>query len=149
MKIILNKPVEKLGEAGDIVQVADGYARNYLIPRGLAAPASRGAVRHAERLKAGTEQRARKAREEAESVAQRLAKAPVRISAKVGEEGRLFGSITGTQVAQAIEEQLGEKVDHRHLRLEDPIRSLGAHTVTIHLHPEVDASVTVDVVAGR
>ena len=148
MKIILHKPVASLGEAGEIVQVKDGYARNYLFPRGLAGPATKGAVKHAERVKAQAEERIRKGKEEAESTAARLAKAPVRIQAQAGEDGKLFGSITGQNIAEQIQAQLEETVDHRDIKLDEPIRSLGAHTVKVHLHPEVDASVTVDVVAG-
>jgi large subunit ribosomal protein L9 len=147
MKIILQREVESLGSPGDIVQVADGYARNYLIPRGMAAPATKGAIRHAERLKAGHEERLRRVKSEAEAMAGRLAKAPIRLSAQAGEDGRLFGSITSHQIAEAMADQLRERVDHRRVRLEEPIRSLGAHEVKVHLHPEVDAAVTVDVVA--
>jgi large subunit ribosomal protein L9 len=147
MKIILHKPVDSLGDAGEIVQVADGYARNYLIPRGLAVPATKGAMRHAERVKAQAQERLQKGKDEAEALAARLGKTPVRMQAQAGEEGKLFGSITGQHIAEQVEEQLGEKVDHRDIKLEEPIRSLGAHVVKVHLHPEVDAEVTVDVVA--
>jgi large subunit ribosomal protein L9 len=147
MKIILQKEVDKLGAPGDIVQVADGYARNYLIPRGLASPATKGAVRHAERLKAGHEERLRRAKEEAEALAGRLAKAPIRIAAQAGEDGRLFGSITAQDVAEELARALDQPVDRRRVHLEEPIRSLGAHEARVHLHPEVDATVTVDVVA--
>jgi large subunit ribosomal protein L9 len=148
MKIILHKPVASLGQAGEIVQVKDGYARNYLFPRGLAAPATKGGVKHAERVKAQAEERIRKGKEEVESTAARLARAPVRMQAQAGEDGKLFGSITAQHIAEQVEAQLGEKVDHRDIKLDEPIRSLGAHTVKVHLHPEVDASVTIDVVAG-
>lgn len=148
MRIILQKEVENLGGPGDIVQVADGYARNYLIPRGLAAPATRGAVRHAERLRAGHDERLRRVREGADALAARLAKAPVRLQARAGEEGRLFGSITAQDIADQIAQQLDTRVDRRQIHLDQPIRSLGAHEVTVHLHPEVNATVTVDVVAG-
>jgi len=147
MKIILQKEVDKLGATGDIVQVADGYARNYLIPRGLAAPATKGAVQHSERLKAGHEERLRRAKSEAEALAARLGKAPIRIAAQAGDEGRLFGSITAQDVADHLSRSLEESVDRRRVHLDEPIRSLGAHEVKIHLHPEVDATVTVDVVA--
>jgi large subunit ribosomal protein L9 len=146
MRIILQKEVEKLGQPGDIVQVADGYARNFLIPRGLAAPATKGTVGNAERLRKGSEERERRAKEDAEALGARLSKTPIRISAQAGEDGRLFGSITGHHVAEEIGRQLEAPVDHRRVRLEDPIRSLGVHQVRIHLHPEVDAHVTVDVV---
>lgn len=148
MKIILQKPVESLGEAGEIVQVADGYARNYLFPRGLAAPASKGAMRHAERVRAQGEERQRKGREEAAGLAERLGRTPVRMRAQAGEEGKLFGSITAAHIAEQIQEQLGEKVDHRDVKLDEPIRSLGVHTIKVHLHTEVDATVTVDVVSA-
>jgi large subunit ribosomal protein L9 len=147
MKVILQREVDRLGSPGDIVQVADGYARNYLIPRGMAAPATKGAVRHAERLKTGHEERTRREKTEAEALASRLGKTPVRLAAQAGEDGRLFGSITSHQIADAMVDQLAEKVDHRRVRLEEPIRSLGAHEVKVHLHPEVDASLTVEVVA--
>jgi large subunit ribosomal protein L9 len=147
MKIILQREVEKLGDPGDIVQVADGYARNFLIPRGLAAPATKGAVKHAERLRSGHEERLRRAKAEAEATAARLAKAPLRISAQAGEDGRLFGSITAQDVADELSKTLDEQVDRRRIHLEEPIRSLGAHEVQVHLHPDVDATVTVDVVA--
>lgn len=147
MRIILQKEVEKLGAPGDIVQVADGYARNYLIPRGLAAPATKGAVRHAERLRAGHDERLRRARADAESLAARLTKAPIRLAAQAGEEGRLFGSITAQDVADELSRQVDQPIDRRRVHLDDPIRSLGAHEVKVHLHPEVDATVTVDVVA--
>jgi large subunit ribosomal protein L9 len=147
MKVILQKEVERLGQLGDLVQVADGYARNYLIPRGYAAPATKGALRHAERVKAGSEERIRRQRTEAEALAARLAKAPVRISVQAGEEGRLFGHVTAHHIADALGEQLGERLDHRKIHLDEPIRSVGAHQVRLHLHPEVDATLTVDVVA--
>jgi large subunit ribosomal protein L9 len=147
MKVILQKEVERLGQPGDLVQVADGYARNYLIPRGFAAPATKGALRHAERVKAGHEERLRRHRADAEAVAARLGKAPVRIAVQAGDEGRLFGHVTAHQIAEAMGEQIGEKLDHRKIILEEPIRSVGAHQVRVHLHPEVNATLTVDVVA--
>jgi large subunit ribosomal protein L9 len=148
MKIILQKEVDKLGAPGDIIQVADGYARNYLIPRGLASPATKGAVRHAERLKLGHEERLRRVKDEAEALAARLAKAPIRIAAQAGDDGRLFGSITAQDVADELSRSLEQQVDRRRVHLDEPIRSLGAHQVRVHLHPEVDASVTVDVVGS-
>ncbi len=148
MKIILQKEVANLGMPGEVVQVRDGYARNYLIPRGMAAPVSKGAVQHAERVKAGQEERQQRAKGEAEGLAARLAKMPVRLVAQAGEDGRLFGSITAHHVAEQVTQQLGEEVDHRKIRLQEPIRSLGTHTVSVHLHPEVDATLTLDVV-GR
>lgn len=147
MKVILHKPVDSLGAPGEVVQVADGYARNYLIPRGLAAPATKGALRHAERVRAGHEERVRRQRGEAEALAGRLAKAPVRITAQAGEEGRLFGQVTPHHIVEAMAEQLGERVDHRRIHMAEPIRSVGVHEIEVRLHPEIDAKITVDVVA--
>lgn len=146
MKVILQQQVDRLGEPGDVVQVADGYARNYLIPRRLAAPITKGALRHAERVRAGNDERLRRRRDEAEAIAGRLTKTPVRIAVQAGEEGRLFGQVTSHQIAEAMAEQLGEKIDHRRINLDEPIRSVGAHQVKIHLHPEVNATLTLDVV---
>ena len=101
MKIILQKPIETLGQAGEVVQVADGYARNYLFPRGLAMPATKGALRHAERVKAQHQQRMEQGKAEAQALADRLGKSPVRIEAQAGEEGKLFGSITATSASRS------------------------------------------------
>jgi large subunit ribosomal protein L9 len=146
MKIILQKEVEKLGTPGDVVDVADGYARNYLLPRGMAITASKGAVKHAERLKATHQERVSKAQTEAEAFAAELGAQPVRIAAQAGEEGRLFGSITAERIAEELAAQ-GRTVDRRKIHLDEPIRSIGTHTVSVHLHPEVNAPVTVEVVA--
>ena len=147
MKIILQREVDKLGVPGDLVDVADGYARNYLLPRKIAIPASRGAVRHAESLRRAHESRVDKARVEAQEVAARLSSSPLRVKARAGEDGRLFGSITTSDLAEQIEGQAGLAVDRRDVHLEEPIRSLGVHEVTVHLHPEVNATVTVEVEA--
>jgi large subunit ribosomal protein L9 len=146
MKIILQQPVDKLGAPGDVVDVADGYARNYLIPRGLAMTASKGAVRHAGRLKQTHDKRVQQAVTEANATAERLGTAPLRISSRAGEDGRLFGSITVADVAEAIEKSTGVSIDRKRIHLAEPIRSVGTHEVTVHLHPEVNASVSVEVV---
>ena len=145
MKIILQKEVEKLGTPGDIVTVADGYARNFLVPRGLAIPASKGALRHAESMKRAHGEREAKARQEFEAVAERLSQAKVRVSHRAGEEGKLFGSITAQELAEEIEKQAGEAIDRRAIQLEEPIRSVGSHEIRVRLHPDVTATVTVEV----
>ena len=147
MKVILADDVDKLGRKGDVVSVADGYARNYLVPQGLALFASKGALRQAEQMRRAREEQERKIKEEAAARVGRLGASPVYISARAGEEGRLFGSVTKADVARAIEEQLGEAVDRHLVRLDDPIRELGTHQVDIHLHEEVNAMVTVEVIA--
>ena len=147
MKVILSDDVEKLGHKGDVVTVADGYARNYLIPKGFAMLASKGALKQAELMQKARAERAEKEKEEAAARVATLAASPVYISARAGEEGRLFGSVTKADIARAIEDQLEQEVDRHTIRLEEPIRSLGTHSVEIHLHEEVNALVTVEVVA--
>ncbi|HEX7464759.1 MAG TPA: 50S ribosomal protein L9 [Actinomycetota bacterium] len=145
MKVILQQSVDKLGHPGDLVEVADGYARNYLMPRGLAVRASKGAVKHVESLKRAHAVRVDRAKAEAEGVAQRLAATPVTIRARAGEEGRLFGSVTASEIAEEIERQTGIRVDRHDVYLDEPIRSVGVHEVRVHLFPEVDPIISVEV----
>lgn len=147
MKVILAADVEKLGHKGDVVTVADGYARNFLVPKGLALTASKGALKQAEQMRRAREEETKKAKDAAAAKVATLGASPVYISARAGEEGKLFGSVTNSDVARAIVEQLGEEVDRRQIRLEDPIRTLGSHQIEIHLHEEVNALVTVEVIA--
>ncbi|HEX9716750.1 MAG TPA: 50S ribosomal protein L9 [Actinomycetota bacterium] len=145
MKVILQKPVEKLGVPGDMVDVADGYARNYLMPRGLAVQVSKGGVKHVESLKRAHATRVSQARAEAETEAERLTATPIRVKARVGGEGRLFGSVTAGEVAEEIERQTGIKIDRHDVHLDEPIRSIGVHEVRVHLFAEVDPVVSVEV----
>jgi len=147
VKIILQKEVEKLGVPGDVVTVADGYARNFLVPRGMAIPASKGAVRHAESLRRAHDTRVNKAKAEAEEFATRLAAKPIVVKARAGEDGRLFGSITTADLADEIAAQAGENIDRRDIHLDEPIRSLGTHEVSVRLHPEVNATMSIQVEA--
>jgi large subunit ribosomal protein L9 len=149
MKIILQKSVEKLGHPGDIVEVADGYARNYLVPRGLAVKATRGGMRHIESLKRAHGVRVSAARAEAETEAKRLAGTPITVYARVGEEGRLFGSVTSAEIAAEIERQSGVVVDRHDVHLAEPIRSVGSHEARVHLFQDVDPVVTVLVEPAR
>jgi large subunit ribosomal protein L9 len=148
MKIILQKPVDKLGVPGDVVDVADGYARNYLMPRGLAVKATKGGVKHVDSLKRAHTSRVNVAKAEAEQVAQRLTASPVTVAAHAGEEGKLFGSVTPTDVAAAIESQTGIRVDRHDVHMDEPIRSVGAHEIRVHLFAEVDPVISVEVVAS-
>jgi large subunit ribosomal protein L9 len=145
MKVILQKTVERLGDPGEVADVADGYARNFLIPRGLAVRAEKGTVRHAESLKRAHEARTTAQKGEFETVAARIIQTPVVVTARAGDEGRLFGSVTAADIAEALSEQAGVSVDRRDVHLDDPIRSVGTHEVTVHLYAEVDPVVTVDV----
>jgi large subunit ribosomal protein L9 len=147
VKVILAQDVEDLGLKGDVVAVADGYGRNYLIPKGLALIASKGALRQADLMQKARVEREQKAKEEAAAKVSLLASQPVYISARAGEGGRLFGSVTKSDVARGIEDQLEERVDRHDVLLEDPIRVLGTHQVEVKLHEQVNALVTVEVIA--
>jgi large subunit ribosomal protein L9 len=145
MKIILQKSVEKLGDPGDIVEVADGYARNYLVPRGLAVKATRGGMRHIDSLKRAYGVRVSAAKADAETVASKLAGTPIVVRARAGDEGKLFGSITTAEIAAEIESQTGIAVDRHDVHLAEPIRSVGAHEVRVHVFQDVDPVVSVRV----
>jgi len=147
MKVILQKPVEKLGDPGDVVEVAAGYARNYLVPRGLAVRAEKGALKHAENLKRAHVSRQSKEKVEFEALATTLIASNVSIPARAGEEGKLFGSVTAADIAEAIAAQTGVLVDRKDVHLDEPIRSLGTHDVRIHLFPEVEPVLTLEVTA--
>jgi large subunit ribosomal protein L9 len=148
MKVILQKPVDKLGNPGDIAEVADGYARNYLIPRGMAIRAQKGALKQAEVLKKGHVARLFRQKGEFEALASTLiAAGPLRISARAGEEGKLFGSVTAADVAEAVAAQAHIQVDRKDIHLDEPIRSIGVHEVRVKLFNEVEPVITVEVVA--
>lgn len=147
MKVILANDVASLGKKGDVVEVKDGYARNFLVPQGLAMGATKGTLKQAELMRKAREEQERKAKEEAAAKIAHLAASPVYISARAGEAGKLFGSVTNSDVARAILDQLEEDIDRRDVLLEDPIRSLGTHQVEVKLHEEVTGLVTVEVIA--
>jgi large subunit ribosomal protein L9 len=150
MRIILQKPVEKLGAPGDVVDVADGYARNFLVPRGLAVKAQKGATKHVVSLKRAHAARISKEKIEFEAMAAALVAAgPVTVSARAGEEGKLFGSVTAADIAAAVAAQAGVEIDRKDVHLDEPIRSVGTHEVTVHLFAEVDPVLTVEVVAAE
>ena len=149
MKIILQRSVDRLGNPGDVAEVADGYARNYLIPRGLAVKAEKGTVRHAESLKRAHEVRTSAQKGDFETLAARIIQTPVVVTARAGEEGKLFGSVTAADIAAAVSEQAGVEVDRKDVHLDEPIRSVGTHEVRVHLFPEVDPVITVEVLAAE
>jgi large subunit ribosomal protein L9 len=145
MKLILTQEVPGLGSPGDVVEVADGYGRNYLVPRRYAIVATRGAERQVAQIK-----RARAAREvrdlgHAQEIAGQLGGLSVTLTSRAGKEGRLFGSITASDVVAAVVAAGGPELDRRRVELTAPIKSLGSHTVAVHLHPEVTATLTVQV----
>ena len=148
MKVILRADVEKLGRKGDILDVSDGYGRNYLVPKGLALKATEGAVAQAAAMRRARDMKEARDRAGAEEVAQRLTPVVIRIPARAGAEGRLFGSVTAADVADAVAEQAGVTVDRRRVHLDDPIKSLGAHEVAVRLHTDVEVRLSVEVVAS-
>lgn len=143
MDVLLLKDVEQLGEAGDIKRVADGYARNYLIPRGLATHATPGAIKQAEKQRTADVRRQAKELSEAQALAQILDGMSVSFQARAGETDRLYGSITNINIAEALEEQIDQEVDRRKIELEEPLKELGTHAVTIRLAAEAEAKITV------
>ncbi|HZD66097.1 MAG TPA: 50S ribosomal protein L9 [Acidimicrobiales bacterium] len=148
MRIVLRADVGGLGKRGDIVEVADGYARNYLIPRGSAMVATRGIADQAAAMRRARDVKDARAREGAETIARRLVPSVIRIPARAGSAGRLFGSVTASDVTDAVADQTGIELDRRRLSIDDPIRTLGVHEVPVKLHPEVEFRVTVEVVAS-
>jgi large subunit ribosomal protein L9 len=147
MRVILTANVPKLGEVGDVCAVKPGYGRNYLLPQGLAVLATPGALRQVDDLKRTEAKRQAKLRSEMADTATRMSRERLVFTAKVGETGRLYGSITAADIAEALAERLAEPVDRRKIILDESIRTLGEHVVPIHLMPGVDAHVTVVVEA--
>jgi len=147
VKVILRSDLDGVGKRGDIVDVADGYARNFLVPRGLAMKASAGATAQAASMRRSRDVRDAADRAAAEEIATKLVPTRITVSARAGAEGRLFGSITSSDIAEAITAQTGIELDRRLLRLDEPIKSLGEHHVPARLHADVEFPVTVDVVA--
>lgn len=148
MKVILTHEVTGLGTAGDIVDVKPGYARNFLYRRGLAEQWTKGAQKQVEALAAGRAARAVKSLEEATSIKGNLESKKVTISAHAGESGRLFGAVTSREVAEAVKAGGGPELDRRTIEIPTPIKSVGSAEALVRLHPEVQAKVNLDVVAG-
>ncbi|RJK94172.1 50S ribosomal protein L9 [Vallicoccus soli] len=148
MKLILTQEVSGLGGPGDVVEVKDGYGRNYLVPRGLALRWTRGAEKDVEALRRGRAAREIKDLGAANEVKGRLEGLTVTLPVRAGSGGRLFGSVTVADVAKAITAAGGPEVDRRRIEVDQPIKSLGAHRVSVRLHPEVLATVPVEVVAS-
>ena len=147
MKVVLRADVDNVGKKGDIVDVADGFGRNYLIPKGKALLATKGVQAQAASMRRSRDVRDAADREAAESVARTLVPAVIRIEARAGADGRLFGSVTTSDVADAVDAQAGIELDRRRLHLDDPIRSLGVHEVPVKLHADVEFRLTVEVVS--
>jgi len=146
MKVILREDIEKLGKAGEVVKVADGYGRNFLIPRNLAFLANVRNMKTLEHDRRVIETRAKKARKAAEDVAQSLSGMTVAISAKAGEEGKLFGAVTSRDIAEALE-KAGVAMDRKSIQLAEPIKQIGEYKVKVRVAAEVVPEITVNVTA--
>ena len=149
MKLILTAEVDHLGAAGDTVEVKDGYGRNFLLPRGLAIVASRGAQKHADDIRRAREAKTVRGREHAEEIKAAItALGAVALPVKTHDSGKLFGSVTANDVVVAIKKAGGPSVDKRSVHLPKAhIKETGTHTVAVHLHPEVDVDVIVEIAA--
>lgn len=146
MRIMLVEDVPQLGQVGDVVQVKNGYARNYLIPKQFAVLATKGAIKQAEQLRKSAQKRHVRSLNTAQEFAASLSELLLLFKRKVGETGRLYGSVTSGDIAERIESVLGKELDRRKVELSEPIKSLGHFEVKINIHSEVNASVKVEVV---
>lgn len=147
MKLILTREVAGLGLAGDIVDVADGYGRNFLVPRGAAITWTKGAEKQIAQIKRARDTREIRDLGHAREIKADLERLSVTIGARAGKDGRLFGSITANDVAAAVKDAGGPTIDRKRIRIAEHIKSVGAHTVAVDLHPDVVASIPVNVTA--
>ena len=146
MKVVLRDDVENIGRKGDLIEVTDGFARNFLVPRGLAMKATKGVVQQAEAMRRNREARDARDREGAQALADQLTGKRIELRARAGEGGRLFGSVTSADVADAVRAQTGVELDRRKTQLAEPLKELGAVEVPVKLHADVEVILTVDVV---
>ncbi len=146
MKVILTKPVELLGDKGDVVDVADGYARNYLVPKKFAVKASRGALKQAESMRVARIESARKSLEDAQTLADSLSGTRVVVAARAGDAGNLFGSIGAPDIAAAIVKFTGIDIDRKIIQIDEPIKEIGLHEIALKPHTHIEVFVTLDVI---
>ena len=148
-KLILTHDVAHLGEAGEVVEVKDGYARNYLVPRKLATPWTKGAQRQIDQMAEARRKRAIASLDQAQAARAWLTENVVTVTATAGANGRLFGAVTTAELAQAVKETGGPTIDRRKIEAVPPIKSTGRHSASVRLHPDVVAPLEVNVVAAR
>jgi large subunit ribosomal protein L9 len=148
MKLILTNDVTGLGGPGDVVEVAGGYGRNYLVPRGLAMRWTRGAEKQIDLIKRSRAARDVRSLDDAKETAKRLAALTVQLRVRAGAQGRLFGSVSSSDIAEALRAAGGPELDRRRIEIATPIRTIGSHQVTVRLHPEVEATLDVEVSAS-
>ena len=147
MKVVLREDVDNLGKKGDLIEVADGYARNFLVPRGMALKASVGIEKQADAMRRNRDAHDKRDREAAEAIAAQVSGKTITIAARAGVEGKLFGSVGTVDVADAVQAQLGVEIDRRKVVLSEPLKELGPAEVPVRLHADVTAMLAVDVVA--
>lgn len=149
MKVVLRQDVEKLGEAGSVQNVSNGYARNYLIPQGLAVVATAGELKTAAHNQAAKERKIARQEQQLQSLADKINGQTLRFTARAGEQGRLFGSVTAADIAEQLSRNIGEEIDRRKVMLDEPIRQTGSHRVAIHLVGRLRPEITVTVESDR
>ncbi len=147
MKVILQQEVKKLGKKGEIIEVSEGYARNYLLPQKLAIPATNTNINTVSQQKASEERKQKRMLEEAQMLAAQMSKLEVTIGVKSGEGGKLFGSVTGKDIADALKQQHSVDIDKRKVDVKDAIKSVGTYPVSIKIHPEVSTKIQVHITA--
>ena len=145
MKVILTNEVTGLGAPGDVVEVAGGYGRNYLVPRGLAMPWTRGAEKQIDLIKRARAARDIRGLDDAKEAVKRLSALTVQLNVRAGAQGRLFGSVSASDIAEAVRKAGGPELDRRRIEIGTPIRTVGTHQVTVRLHSEVTAPLDVEV----
>jgi len=145
MRVILKDDVKNVGKMGQVVDVADGYARNYLVPRGLAVDANIKNIRSLEHEKRIIQEKAKKIKNSAQDLAHKISTMTLMIKAKVGEEGKLFGSVTTMDIAELLKNE-GIEIDKKKISLDEPIKRLGSYSVNVKLHPEISTQVNIQIV---
>ena len=148
-KLILTNEVTGLGAAGDVVEVKDGYARNFLLPRGLATPWTKGGQRQLDQIRAARGKRAIASIEEAQALKASLESKPLVLAERAGQNGRLFGAVSSKEVAEAVKEMFDKDIDRRTVEFVTPIRSLGEHKATVRLHDDIFANLVIQVIAAK
>jgi large subunit ribosomal protein L9 len=148
MKVILQEEVKKLGKKGDVIEVSEGYARNFLLPKKLAVEATATNLNSVSQQKASEARKQQRAIDEAKLMAAQLSKVEVTIAVKTGEGGKLFGAVTVKDIADAIEAQHKIELDKRKIELKDTIKAVGTYPVTIKVHPEITSRIQVHIIAG-
>ncbi len=148
-KLILTSEVSGLGTAGDIVEVKDGYARNYLLPRSLATPWTKGGQRQLDQIRSARSKRSIESLEEAQALRDLLQSKPVVVSERAGENGRLFGAVSTKDVAEGVKAVFDKDIDRRAVEFAAPVRALGEHKATVRLHEDVVANLLLQVVAAK